>query len=545
MMADTRERTLTLSFLALVISAIMAWMFAVTIVRYLQANERIRKLSQAVEQAGESVIITDTDGTIEYVNAAFTKVTGFSAEEALGNNPRILKSGNQPDEYYKRLWDTITQGDVFHSSVIDRRKDGSQYPALMTVSPILDQRGDITHYVGIQQDMTVHNELQEQFRQAQKMETLGALIGGIAHDFNNLLTGITGNIMMATFDLEDKPEVKSKLEMADKLAFQAAHMIKQLMAYSRKGIVIKKPFALISMIDEMLPLLKTSFPESISFNFAPCKHELVIKGDSTQLQQVLLNMINNARDALDGINNPLISLRVEAFEADESFIKKHSLNAGNQFAHIIVEDNGCGIPEDQITHLFEPFFTTKEIGLGTGLGLSMAFGTIQSHHGVIEVESTRGEGTAFHIYLPVIEEEKVTMTSDISDEVETGNGELILVVDDNADVRATVKAILNRLNYDVIEAYDGLNAVDQFVDNQQNIRLIIMDVVMPRLGGVKAAERIWKAEAGTSIIFSTGYDRDETLKNEMPSEDCPVLTKPYTVAKLSQLIQAQLKRSKH
>ena len=504
------------------------------------AEERLRKLSQAVEQSAESVIITDAEGTIEYVNTAFTTMTGFSPEEVLGNNPRILKSGNQTADFYKKLWSTITKGETWHSTVIDRRKDGTQYPAMMTISPILDKHGEITHFVGIQLDMTEHGILEEQFRQAQKMEALGTLIGGIAHDFNNILTGITGNISIAMHDMRDFPEVASKLQIAEDLGFDAAEMIKQLMAFSRKGLIRMKPFGLTSFIENVSALVKTSIPENINFRIEHCPEELVIRGDATQLQQVLMNILNNARDAVADIPDAVILLKVEEFERDEVFLNKHPDIECRLLAHLIVEDNGCGIPQNMIDHLFEPFFTTKEVGNGTGLGLSMAYGAIQSHHGVIEVESMIGKGSSFHIYLPLIEEKVIDIVSEEEIETVPGNGELILVVDDNAGVRNTVKENLKRLNYKILEASDGLDAVDIVTANLDDISLIIIDVVMPRLGGVKAVERIRKIRPDIKVIFSTGYDKDETLKNDMPSDKYVILSKPYSVAQLSQVIRKKL-----
>jgi PAS domain S-box-containing protein len=505
-----------------------------------RAEEALLKLSEAIKQAGESVIITDMEGTIEYVNPAFTKITGFASEEAMGKNPRILKSGNQTDEYYKRLWDTISRGEVFHSSVIDRRRDGSQYPAMMTISPIFDKDGEITHYVGIQQDMTDHDILEEQFRQAQKMEALGTLIGGIAHDFNNILTGITGNISIAKYEMNDFPEAVAKLKVAEDLGFQAADMIKQLMAFSRKGLIKKRPFGLTSFIEKISRLVKSSIPENITFRLEHCDEELVVKGDPTQLQQVLVNILNNARDAVADVTEAAITLKIEEFEGDQAFIKNHPDSEGRLFAHLIIEDNGCGIPDGQKKRLFEPFFTTKEVGLGTGLGLSMAYGTIQSHHGIIEVESTQGEGSVFHVYLPLVEERSIDIATEEAPEIVSGNGELILIVDDNADVRKSIKENLTRINYTILEASDGLEAVDIFAANSDEIALVIMDVVMPRLGGVKAVERIRKIQPDIKVIYSTGYDKDETLKKDMPSDEYIVLSKPYSTARISQEIRTLL-----
>lgn len=513
---------------------------AIDITEKQAAEENLRKLSQAVEQAGESIIITDRYGTIEYMNPSFTRITGYTPEEVMGKNPRILKSGSQSSEYYERLWETITSGEVWHSTVIDRRKDGNLYPALMTISPILDNQGEITHYVGIQQDMTEHNILEEQFRQAQKMEALGTLVGGIAHDFNNILTGISGNITLAKFEAEQHPEVVAKLEVAEDLSFKAADMIKQLMVFSRKSLIEMKPFGLTSFIETTSDLIKTTIPENISFHCELCPDELVVKGDSTQIQQVLLNLLNNARDAVIASNEPEISLAIEEFMADEDFISSHPDTDTRLFAHLIVRDNGCGIGKADMQHIFEPFFTTKEVGLGTGLGLSMAYGAIRNHRGIMEVESKPGSGTAFHIYLPMLEEKKVEIAPKADTEAISGNGELILVVDDNADVRSTVKNILIELNYTVLEAGDGLEAVELFTSRQDEIDIILMDVVMPRLGGVKAFERIKSIRPDIKVVFTTGYDRDDALKKEMPASEFSIIAKPFNIANLSHTIRQKL-----
>ncbi|ATX82224.1 PAS domain S-box-containing protein [Mariprofundus ferrinatatus] len=500
----------------------------------------LRKLSQATEQAGESVLITDRHGNIEYVNPSFTRITGYAAEDVLGKNPRVLKSGNQTDEYYKRLWATISSGNIWHNAVIDRRKDGSQYPAMMTISPILNESGEITHYVGIQQDMTDHELLEEKFRQAQKMEALGTLVGGIAHDFNNMLAGMTGNIYLIKRSLAGSPEIVRKLDAVEALSFRAAEMIKQLLVFARKGRIEMKPFGLTSFVKEVAKLHKASIPENVSFQSDYCNDELVVNGDATQLQQVLMNLLNNARDAVAGIDDPMITLKIEEYIADERFAGRHPDIESRQFAHLIVADNGCGISDAEKEHIFEPFFSTKEVGLGSGLGLSMAYGAIQSHHGMLEVESKIGKGSSFHIYLPLLEEKTIQVVSDEIREAVSGKDELILVVDDNAEIRETSREVLESIGYRVVEASNGLEAVDAYIAKQQEIAVIIMDVVMPRLSGVKAVERIKALNPDAKVLFSTGYDRDETLKGEMPSDDYVVLSKPYSIVKLSNAIREQI-----
>ncbi len=508
-----------------------------TMINEIQHRETsLLKLSQAIEQAGESVIITDTNATIEYVNPSFTKITGYTAEEVLGQNPRILKSGNQPAEYYKKMWKTIVSGDTWRSNIVDRRKDGTLYPAIVTIAPIFNEEGQITHYVGTQQDMTENKQLEERFRQSQKMEAIGVLVGGIAHDFNNMLAAVTSHLHLAK-DLVHQPEkVVAKIEQIEKLTFGASDMVKQLLMFSRKAHIEMQPVGLISFIKEISKVCKAGIPENIAFHVAFHHEELIVEGDATQLQQVIMNLLNNARDALSHTQNPELQLTINLYKADADFTTRHPDETHHQFAHIEVKDNGPGITEKDKAHIFEPFYTTKEVGLGTGLGLSMAYGVIENHHGIIEVDSAPGKGTSFHIYLPLLEVGRPLVEAAAPSSTITGNGELILLVDDNADVRHTAKTVLTKLGYRVIEAIDGLNAVDVFTDHQDEIALVITDVVMPKLGGVQTAERLRSMCPDTKVIFITGYDAGELLKGDTASALTAVVTKPYRVNHLSKVV---------
>jgi len=504
------------------------------------AEEKVHTLSRAVEQSPVSVIITDALGEIEYVNPSFTTITGYTAEEVLGKNPGILKSGHQDAGYYKELWKTISSGNTWQAEIVDRRKDGSNYPALMSIAPIIDVDDNVIHYVGIQQDMTAYEALEEKFHQAQKMQALGTLVGGIAHDFNNLLAGMTGNLYLARKKVSDMPDVTKKLEQVEKLGFHAADMVKQMLTFARKGTVEMKPFGLTSFMKEISKLSEAVIPESISFKKHFCHEELTIKGDATQLQQVLMNLLSNARDAVADVENAEITLTIDLFEADKQFVSSHDGLDHHLFAHLTVKDNGVGISREDKERIFEPFYTTKEVGLGTGLGLSMAYGAIHSHGGVLDVDSQTGGGASFHIYLPLIREKNIHTSSDESGDSFLGNGELILLVDDNADIRTTGKEVLESLGYRVLEASDGLQAVDLFIANRQDISLVIMDVVMPRLGGVQAVERIRAVVSDVKVIFASGYDKDAALKSEMPSGEFVLLSKPYNVVTLSRRIREQL-----
>jgi PAS domain S-box-containing protein len=506
----------------------------------LRSEAVVRQLSQSVNQAGESILITDKDGNIEYTNPAFTKITGYTFDEVEGMNPRLLKSGKQDHAFYKTLWDTISHGEKWQKMIVDKKKDGTLYPALLSISPIYNKPGHITHYVAIQQDMTEYEQLENQFRQAQKMEAIGTLVGGIAHDFNNMLAGMTGNLYLAGKQVKHLPEVQKKLKIVEDLSYQASDMIQQLLTFARKSMVEIKPFGLVTFLKEITKLHSAGIPENILFQKEFYHEELVIKGDATQIQQVVVNLLNNACDAVEDVSEPRIRLKLEKFEADETFLSLYPEVKGHLFAHIMVEDNGHGINKEDQKHIFEPFFSTKEVGKGTGLGLAMAYGAIQSHGGIIDVKSTLGQGTAIHIYLPLKEEVEFIVKQDDIGETAAGGGETILIVDDNADVRVTTREVLESLGYHVLEAADGLKAVNVFTIHQNDISLVLTDQVMPRLSGTETAKRIRTIRPEIKIIFMTGYDKDEVLQIESCSGEHVILSKPCTVQKLSQAIRNQL-----
>jgi len=496
---------------------------------------KLRNLSQAIEQAGESVIITDSTGLIEYVNPAFTTMTGYSSEEVLGKTPRILKSGMQTDAYYEELWATISSGKVFNNTIIDRRKDGSQYPAIMSVAPIFDDNQRITNYVALQQDMTEYKLLEAQFRQSQKMEALGTLVGGIAHDFNNMLAGITGNLYLAKQYSVDNPYVLQKLGNVESLSYRAAEMIKQLLTFARKDVVNMKQLPITSFIKETLKLLQSSVPENIDLNHNICTDALIVNADATQIHQMLLNLINNACDALEDAVKPRITISLEAVHVDDEFIKKHMGFITGEYAHLSVQDNGCGISESMINLIFEPFSTTKEVGKGTGLGLAMVFGAVKNHQGFIEVESTQNEGSTFHIYFPLalVKSNDVLSQNQGLEVTKQAQGETILFVDDQEDIVETTSEVLESMGYQVITAANGEQAVEVYKSQAADIDLIIMDVVMPIMSGDKAAQMIRQLNPNVKIIFSTGYDKFAQL--EMNHE--VVISKPFSIEKMSNLIR--------
>ncbi|MDX8410805.1 MAG: response regulator [Mariprofundaceae bacterium] len=505
-----------------------------------QAETSMRKLSQAIEQAGESILITDRGGVIEYVNPAFTKLTGFTAKEAIGNTPRILKSGNQDAVFYEAMWQTITSGEIWHGKVTDKRKDGSFYPTTLTISPIMDEGGKCSHFVGIQADLSDLEEMEHRFHQAQKMEAIGTLVGGIAHDFNNILSGMTGNLYLAKEKVKAQPDVVRKLANVEKLSFRAADMIQQLLTFARKGSVSMKQLPFTIFVKETLKFLRASVPENIALHLDICTASLSINGDVTQLHQVLMNLINNARDAVEGADEPCIAIRLELFQPTEDFLHRRAYFNVDRYAHLSVEDNGYGIPEDMIEHVFEPFFTTKEIGKGTGLGLAMVYGAIKTHHGFVEVESIAGQGSTFHIYLPLLVLEAIAAVPANKEEIVQGNGEAILLADDEPHVREALADVLTALGYKVLTAKDGLEALEIFKAHQGEIALAMLDVVMPNCSGTLLARRIRKVNPDVPVIFMTGYDKEHVLSSGEQIQNSDAITKPFHFDVLSRSIRKLL-----
>jgi len=374
------------------------------------------------------------------------------------------------------------------------------------------------------------------FLQAQKMEAVGTLVGGIAHDFNNMLAGITSNLYLAKQYAKDSPEAIERLDRIDSISFRASDMIKQLLTFARKDKVDMQQLAFTPFINETVKFIRPSVPENIQIQTRVCTESLYIHGDRTQLHQVLMNLINNARDSLESIDAPKIIVQLEAFYPDKAFTEHHPAFTHNLYAHLSVEDNGCGIAEEHIKRLFEPFYTSKEQGKGTGLGLAMLFGAIKTHHGSVGVKSVVGKGSTFSIYLPAIDAQNKAVVSISALEVIHGHGEMVLLVDDDMAIIETGKEVLETLGYRVQQADNGQHAVDLYSKHGNAIDLIIMDVIMPVMGGDKAAQHIRELNPAVKIIFSTGYDHNS--QHSMRGET--VLNKPFSIIDMSHAIDQQL-----
>lgn len=503
------------------------------------ADARLRILSSAIEESKEAIVITDAEGVIEYINPAFTQLTGYQESEAIGQNPRILQSGTYDTAFYSAMWATLLSGQPWQGRMMNRKKDGSLYPAMLGINPLLDDKGDITNFVGVQQSLVEYESLEEQFRQSQKMEAIGTLVGGIAHDFNNTLAGITGNVYLAKNEAATLPVVVERLKTIETLSFRAADMIRQLLTFSRKGVLEKAPVSIASFVKEAVKLFHISIPESIALKQEVNDTDMVVDADINLLQQVLMNLVNNARDAVSGVESPEITISLAQVDVDASFRSRNPAISSDSMACLSVRDNGTGMSAETLKHVFEPFFTTKSEDQGTGLGLAMVYGAVESHGGVIEVESTLQKGSVFRIYLPLVSVDKEVSASAPDAVVIQGQGELLMLVDDNSDLLSSTSAVLRSLNYDVLAISDSEEALRVYREKRHQIALVILDLVMPKLTGVELFRTIRELEPQAKALFTTGYDMKRDMEAaHIPTED--LLRKPFSVADLSRIVREKL-----
>jgi len=506
---------------------------------YKKSEQALARMVTAMEYAHDAIIISDLDARIEYVNPAFERMTGYSSADAVGQFASIMRSDQHPDGFYINMLETVCDGNVWRGEMTIRCKDGSFCEVERSIAPVFDQQGKINCQITIQRDITEHRVLEERLLQSQKMEAIGTLVGGIAHDFNNILAAIQGNVYLAKVGQPNHPETNRKLDTIEQLGTRAAGMIKQMLTFARKDRVQMKPFPLVSFMKEGFSLAKAAIAENIEHVCEYCDEPLTVYGDVTQLQQALMNLLNNACDAVADVPQPRIACSLASYSADAAFRKRHPDVKGEQFACLTVRDNGCGIPEEELDSIFEPFFTTKDVGAGTGLGLAMVYGAIERHHGAIEVESRPGEGTAFHVYLPLLgaPEAELSVTAEAEQSIVRGAGELVLYAEDEQGLRDVTSKVLTQLGYRLLLASDGEEAVNMFSRDRVNISLVILDIVMPNMGGVDAALQIHAIDSDVPFIFATGYDKNDALNmDDEVLACCPVLRKPFSIKLFSQTI---------
>ncbi len=497
------------------------------------------RLSTAIEQAAEPIVITDAEAKIQYVNPAFTRITGYARDEVYGNSPNILKSGKQDEAFYRRMWDTIQAGQTWQGRLVNRRKDGTFYTEDITISPVCDQAGTITNFVAVKRDITRELSLEAQFQQAQKMEALGTLAGGIAHDFNNILGIILGYTELAVSDCDHPAAVRSQLEEVLAAAGRARDLVQQILTFSRLKDQEKKPIQLGLVVKEVMKMMRASLPTTIEIRTSVVSRG-VMRGDPTQIHQVLMNLCVNAGQAM-GNRGGILDVTLQDVEDKTALLSSHPDLAPASYMKLVVKDTGQGIDPFIMNRIFDPFFTTKSPGTGTGLGLSVVHGIVKSHGGAIEVDSIPDRGAAFSLYFPMMEGLE---SSETTEEVPLPRGrEKILIVDDEASLANVMKKMLENLGYNVESCTSSIGALKIIREQSQTepaFDLIITDMTMPQLTGVELAGKLIDLQPDLPILLCTGFNDSVDAERARRSGIREILSKPFAVKELARSVRKVL-----
>jgi two-component system cell cycle sensor histidine kinase/response regulator CckA len=502
-----------------------------------RVEEERARLSLAVEQAAEAIVVTDPQGNIVYVNPAFETVTGYRRSEVLDQNPRILKSGQHDAEFYRTLWETLTRGEAWTGRFVNRRKDNSLYEAEAVISPVRDGAGRVVNYVAVQRDVTRERQLEEQVRQSQRIEAVGRLAGGVAHDFNNLLTIITGYSDLLLDRLGPEHPERSHVNEIRKAADRAASLTRQLLAFSRRQVLAPQVLDLNSVVANLHNMLRRLIGEDVELVIAPGAQLGHVRVDPGQMEQVILNLVVNARDAMP--QGGKITIETDNVVLAADYAGAHFRVKPGPYVALSVSDTGCGMPPVIQAHIFEPFFTTKEQGKGTGLGLAMVYGIVKQSGGYIWVYSEVSRGTTFKIHLPRVQVKVEPIEAPRRVEGRRGT-ETILLVEDEAAVRSLVRGVLEGGGYKVLVARNGEDALLVSEQHKGPIHLLVTDVVMPEMGGPQLAEHLRPYHRKMKVLYMSGYTDDAIVHHGMPGSSAAFLQKPFTPDALAHKVREVL-----
>lgn len=501
------------------------------------SEQQIRQLSQAVEQSPISIIITDTKGDIQYVNPKFTAITGYSFEEVVGKNSRVMKSGETPPETYKVLWDTITAGREWHGELHNLKKNGELFWESVFISAIKDNNGVITNFLAVKEDITEYKQLTAQFLRAQRMENIGMLASGIAHDLNNILAPIMMSMEVLKETSHD-PQSMSILETIEVSAQRGADIVRQILSFAR-GIegqrVEVQPKHLLKDIENVI---KSTFPKNIRVQLSAPFDTWTILGDPTQLLQVLMNLCVNARDAMP--DGGLLSINVENRVLDEQYATVNIQAKPGSYVIVSVVDSGMGMSPDVLEKIFDPFFTTKAIGKGTGLGLSTVMAIMKSHGGFINVYSEPGKGTTFRLHLPTITFSQSGSGSKAELDLPRGNGETVLIIDDEASILTIASQTLQAFGYRVLTANNGATAMKIYAQHQNEIAVALTDMMMPVMDGRVTIQALKQMNPAVKIIAASGLDANTDVSTLTGAGVLHFLPKPYTAETLLKILRTVL-----
>ena len=503
-----------------------------------QSEAEREMLMSAIEQVAESILITDSEGTIQYVNPAFEQVTGYKREEAIGQTPRLLQGGEHDHAFYEEMWDTLLRGDTWTGRFVNKKKDGTLYTEEGVISPMRDASGRTVNYVAVMRDVTEELKLEEQLRQAHKMESVGRLAGGVAHDFNNMLGVILGFAELAMGQVDPAEPLYADLEKIKKAAQHSADITRQLLAFARKQTVMPKVLDLNATVADMLKMLRRLIGEDIDLAWMPGAELWPVMIDPSQVDQVLANLCINARDAITGVGKVTIETGNVTF--DDAYCVEHFECVPGAYVMLAVSDDGRGMDKEVLEHLFEPFFTTKGIAEASGLGLAAIYGIVKQNKGFIDTYSEPGKGTTFKIYLPRHEGQAVEDRKANAVEIPRSLRETVLLVEDEAAVLRLCQTILQRLGYNVLTAGTPNEALRLAEQHSGEIHLLMTDVIMPEMNGLDLAERLRSLYPKLKCLFMSGYTANVIARRGVLDEGLHFLQKPFALRDVSAKIREAL-----
>jgi two-component system cell cycle sensor histidine kinase/response regulator CckA len=489
-----------------------------------QAELSRRRLLAAIEQAAEAVVVTDGVGVVEYVNPAYRLTSGIAEQEALGKPWRELEV-RKDQAFLRRLSAALGKGEVWQGRIRSVRTSGSRYDEDATLAPIRDDLGQQVGCVAVKRDVTERLALEDQLHQAQKLEAVGQLAGGIAHDFNNLLHVIQGHThMMQALELDGFPQESELMEMlgeVDKAAERAAGLVRQLLAFSRKGGAEFSEVRLDELLASLHGCLQRLLGEHNQLMLSNDAGSVTILGNRAQLEQMITNLCINAKDAMRPGGYLHIGLSTTSRAELPTLFRGRS---DETYVRLTVRDDGAGMTRDVQRRLYEPFFTTKQPGEGVGLGLATVYAVVQSHLGFIDSTSTRGKGTTFNVYLPRADGYDSRRPG--SRERVEGRGRLVLVAEDEPAVLQLTSCYLRQAGFEVIMATNGPEAERLLDERGSEIALAVLDAVMPGFGGQGVHQAMKDRNITAPVVFVTGYDY-QTLAGASAEDRVAMLQKPF------------------
>lgn len=519
-------------------------------------DHQLRRLEKALETMQLGVTITDGDGEIVYTNPADATMHGYSPEELIGQDVGILTLEENRAPLTQKELRSLTSWRRQSSNV---RKDGTVFPVLLLSDVVTDADGEPLGIVTSCQDITEqkrkedrlkrshreldeqHRELEDRLRQSQKIEAVGQLTGGIAHDFNNILSVILANAELVSTSLPPElAELRSNAEDIIAAGRTGATVVAQLLGFSRQAELRIRTIDLQRLVVDQSEMLRHLIPENIEIHTYGDAPTRAVEADKTAVQQILMNLVTNARDAIP--NGGSIRLEVSSAELGDDYRETHPWVVEGKYVCVAVSDTGVGMDEQTQARLFEPFFTTKAPGKGTGLGMAMIYGLMKQHRGFVHVYSEIGEGTTIKLYFPAVDDAPHTETQAERERPLRGGTETILLVEDEDILRRTATRALTKFGYTVVEAANGAEGLSLFRANRERIDMVLSDLIMPKLGGRDLLDAIRRDGSDVKFMFASGYSARDVQERANLSASIPFLRKPWTLTELAHHVRDLLDR---